>query len=162
MFIFGKNEKGNKNSKVMDSRYVSKLLTEVSGDIIKKGLYTRFGVGFIKLTAEYSTRVARSQLDNDIYLANKLEELVKIRQEDANDAPKSSKENVISLYETLPDLLKTIKTQLYEEEKRLEKLEKSGKEMLDPLNSIIEEMDKLKNEERKTKIQKEERREGLY
>lgn len=146
MSIFEK--KKDKNSKAKDNRYLSNLMIEVTGDIIKKGAYTRFGVGFIKLTAEYNTRVARNQIDDDRYLVDTLEGLLKIRQEDANDTPKSSKENVISIYETLPDLIKTVKVQLSEQEKKLEKLEKSGKEMLEPLNGILEEIDKLKKEEK--------------
>ncbi|MBZ5529594.1 MAG: hypothetical protein LAN71_17065 [Acidobacteriia bacterium] len=54
MSIFG--DKKNKNSKVKDSKYFANLLTKVSGEIIKGRLYTRFGVGFVKLTAEYDTR----------------------------------------------------------------------------------------------------------
>lgn len=146
MSIFGK--KGDKKGKAKDSMHIARLLTELSEEIIEKGVYTRFGVGFIKLTAEYTARVARSQLDNDMYLVDALEGLVKIRQEDANDTPKSTKEHIISLYETLPDLVKTIKMQLNEDEKRFEKLEKSGKEMLEPLNGILEEIDKLKKAEK--------------
>ena len=146
MSIFG--NKKDKNSKAKDSEYVSKLMTEVARDMIKKRVYTRFGVGFIKLAIEYNTRVVRSLLDNDRYLADILEELLKIGQEDVSDTPKSSKENVISIYETLPDLIKTVKVQLSEQEKKLEKLEKSGKEMLEHLNGILEELDKLKKAEK--------------
>lgn len=139
MSIFGKfGEKRNKNSLPKGSRDISILLTEVSGEIIKKGAYTRFGVGFIKLTADYSTRVARSQLDNDRYLVDTLEGLVKIRQEDESD------KNVISLYETLPDLIKFIKMQLSEQEKDLEKLERSGEKMMKQLDGVLEEIENLK------------------
>lgn len=146
MSIFGKKDK---NIKTTDRRYIVKLLTEFSVEIIKKGAYTRFGVGFIKLTAEYDARVARSELDNDRYLVNTLESLVKMRQEeDANDTQKSSKENIISIYETLPDLIKIIKAQLNEAEMKLEKLEVEKEKMMIPLDGILEEMDKLKKAEK--------------
>lgn len=124
----------DKNSKAMDSRYIAKALTDVAKHMVKKGVYTKFGAGFIKLTVEYNVRLAKSQLDNDRFLVDALELLLKFRVED----------EIVSPQNPLPDLIKTIKLQMNDQEKDLESIEKSGEDIINCLNDISEEIDKLK------------------
>jgi anaerobic ribonucleoside-triphosphate reductase len=136
MDIFGKKDKEK------SQKDIAKLLVDAATGMIKSGMYTRATMSFIKTAIEFNTMVAKSEIDNDRFLLEKLEAVIKIRQEDGEETPKNSGKYIISMYETLPDLIKNAKLMLDLKEKKFEELKKSGDDIIKPLKDILEEWDK--------------------
>jgi hypothetical protein len=132
---------GKKNTNENDSMYIANILTNTAGKIVKRGLYDRASIEFLKLSLEYNLLIRKNEIDEDHFLTEKLDHLVKTSQEDARIIPNMRGKDTISIFETLPDLIKSTIVMLKDKERIYEDMNESAKNM-------IEQLDKLENEKR--------------
>lgn len=134
--------------KEVDNIYIANILKNTASKIVKRGLYDRKSVEFLKLSLEYNMLIRKNEIDEDRLLTEKLERLVEVSQKDAIDKPNMKGKDTISIFETLPDLIKSTKTILKDKEKIYEDMKKSAEELTKPLDDILEELDKLENQKK--------------
>jgi hypothetical protein len=137
MSLFGK-----KDIKENDNKYIANILTNTASKIIKRGIYDRPSIEFLKLSLEYNVLIGKNEIDEDRFLTEKLDSLVKVSQEDAKLNPNMRGKDTISIFETLPDLIKSTKAMLKDKERTYEEMKKSAGEMIKPLDDILKELDK--------------------
>lgn len=136
MSLFKKEIKEN------DNKYIADMLTNTASKIIKRGLYDRASIEFLKLSLEYNVLIRKNEIDEDHFLTEKLDRLVKVSQEDAKVIPNMKGKDTISIFETLPDLIKSTKTMLKDKEMIYEDMKESAEKMIKPLDDILQELDK--------------------
>jgi hypothetical protein len=142
MGIFGKKE-----NKENDNRYIATLLTNTASKIVKRGLYDRPSIEFLKLSIEFNVLIRKNEIDEDHFLTERLNRLVNVSQEDAKINPNMSGKDTISIFETLPDLIKSNVAMLNDKERIYEDVKKSAEEMIKPLDNILKQLD-LEDEKR--------------
>lgn len=135
-----------KNAEENDSISISNILTNAADKIIKKGAYDRESIEFLKLSFEYNVIIRKNELDEDRFLVDKLDRIVKLSQEAAKDNSNMRGKDTISTFEFLPDLMKSIKTKLKNKERIHEEIKESTEKMLKSLDGMEKELDKFENE----------------
>lgn len=141
---------GKKDAKESDNIFVANMLRNTADKIVKKGAYDRSSIAFLKLSLEYNVLIRKNEIDENSLLIEKLELIIKLSQENAKVKSNMKGKDTVSLFETLPDLIKSTKIILKEKARIYEEMKESSEKMKKSLDGILEELDKFENE----KIQK--------
>jgi hypothetical protein len=133
MNFFGKKD-------VKDNVAIAKMLANATDKIIKRGTYDRESVEFIKLSFEYNALIRKNEIDEDRFLVDKMDSIIKFSQESAKVHSNMRGKDTVSIFETLPDLMMSVKTKLKDKERIHEEIKESTKQMMKSLDSISEEL----------------------
>ena len=131
---------GNKYNKSRED--VVKLLIEISDKIMKKGVYNKSSVEFVKIATEYSLMSMKSDVDLDHFLMEKIENLGNIMKKEDKDFPSRDGRRTIALYEKFPDSLKDLKSAAKNRERNYESAKESRDGLMKALDDTARELEK--------------------
>lgn len=115
--------------------FVERMMKAVDR-LVDEEVINPVSIEFIKMAMELNLFVSKNDLDEDIFLQNKLEDFVKVMQKYGDDI---KGKDAIMLFESLPKVLEGLKIVLKRQERLYESMKKSKEDLFEEFERIEKE-----------------------